>query len=104
MIYKIYCELLISAFTLVNFNDSSAHCNPAAPAQFSRKTSEEVFRVGQAARLLCPASGDKPIDLVWSVDGRRIDPHSDPRYNTKKLQIITYLKIDAMNMNILLSQ
>ena len=36
--------------------------------------------MGQSARLLCPVEGDRPLDLVWSVDGRRIDPRADPRW------------------------
>ncbi|XP_069971593.1 cell adhesion molecule Dscam1 [Penaeus vannamei] len=58
-----------------------------APAHFPEKMGREVVRIGQTAVLRCPARGDRPIDILWSVDGRRLDPHADPRWAHKDSRI-----------------
>ncbi|XP_066972085.1 cell adhesion molecule Dscam1 [Macrobrachium rosenbergii] len=55
-----------------------------APAHFPEKMGREVVRFGQTAVLSCPARGDRPIDILWSVDGRRLDPHADPRVEVRE--------------------
>ncbi|XP_050698368.1 cell adhesion molecule Dscam2-like isoform X2 [Eriocheir sinensis] len=55
-----------------------------APAHFPEKMGRVVVRLGQTAVLRCPARGDRPIDILWSVDGRRLDPHADPRVEVRE--------------------
>ncbi|XP_042239240.1 Down syndrome cell adhesion molecule-like protein Dscam2 isoform X3 [Homarus americanus] len=58
-----------------------------APAHFPEKMGRVVVRLGQTAMLRCPAHGDRPIDILWSVDGRRLDPHADPRVEVQEESI-----------------
>jgi len=34
--------------------------------------------------LQCEAKGEKPIGILWSRDGQRLDPKADPRYTIRE--------------------
>ncbi|XP_076048641.1 Down syndrome cell adhesion molecule 4 isoform X2 [Oratosquilla oratoria] len=52
-----------------------------APPHFAEKQGRVVVRLGETARLRCAAKGDLPIDIFWSVEGRRLDPHAEPSFS-----------------------
>lgn len=35
---------------------------------------------GEQAHLQCTAIGDRPIDIVWKMNGHRINENNDPRF------------------------
>lgn len=56
----------------------------AAPPQFEIKFRNQTARRGEPAILQCEAKGEKPIGILWSRDGKRLDPKADPRYTIRE--------------------
>ncbi|XP_035704480.1 Down syndrome cell adhesion molecule-like protein Dscam2 isoform X15 [Folsomia candida] len=55
-----------------------------APPQFEIKFRNQTARKGEPAVLQCEAKGEKPIGILWSRDGKRLDPKPDPRYTIRE--------------------
>ena len=55
-----------------------------APPQFEIKFRNQTARRGEPAILQCEAKGEKPIGILWSRDGKRLDPKADPRYTIRE--------------------
>ncbi|KAH8022836.1 hypothetical protein HPB51_005996 [Rhipicephalus microplus] len=57
------------------------------PARFNESYRNQTAKRGHSVDLECRASGDAPINISWSHNGRRLDPHKlqGSRVNAKSL-------------------
>nr|XP_037279893.1 LOW QUALITY PROTEIN: Down syndrome cell adhesion molecule-like protein Dscam2 [Rhipicephalus microplus] len=61
--------------------------NVHVPARFNESYRNQTAKRGHSVDLECRASGDAPINISWSHNGRRLDPHKlqGSRVNAKSL-------------------
>ncbi|CAH0555674.1 unnamed protein product [Brassicogethes aeneus] len=55
-----------------------------APPQFDIKLRNQTARRGDPAVLQCEAKGEKPIGILWNINGKRLEPKGDNRYTIRE--------------------
>ncbi|XP_049823713.1 Down syndrome cell adhesion molecule-like protein Dscam2 isoform X9 [Aethina tumida] len=55
-----------------------------APPQFEIKLRNQTARRGDPAVLQCEAKGEKPIGILWNINGKRLEPKGDNRYTIRE--------------------
>ncbi|XP_017784824.1 PREDICTED: Down syndrome cell adhesion molecule-like protein Dscam2 isoform X11 [Nicrophorus vespilloides] len=55
-----------------------------SPPQFDIKLRNQTSRRNDPAVLQCEAKGEKPIGILWNINGKRLEPKGDSRYTIRE--------------------